>query len=179
MLVWVTPGEPRGHSRKRLEISWLFRVAHASASRELDSDVFHKKRQVFDTPRLLGGRRQRALRGSHEHALWVEGRHSANGNFGSKADATLMFAMGGKRTWAHAQPRNLQRKLNRRGLTIAGLLDETRRSLATLYLRSPARTVSEVADLVGYSSVSSFSRWFTDQLGVSPSNWRRNDRTIG
>jgi len=77
------------------------------------------------------------------------------------------------------QPRNLQRQLNRRGLTFAGLLDETRRSLATLYLLSPARTVSEVADLVGYSSVSSFSRWFTDQLGVSPSNWRRNHRTIG
>ena len=71
-------------------------------------------------------------------------------------------------------PRALQRQLNRGGRTFAGLLDETRRSLATLYLRSPGRTVSEVADLVGYSSVSSFTRWFTDQLGVSPSNWRRN-----
>lgn len=76
------------------------------------------------------------------------------------------------------QPRALQRHLREAGASFAGLLDETRRALAMFYLRSPGRTVSEVADLIGYSSVSSFSRWFTDQLGVTPSCWRRTEKYL-
>jgi AraC-like DNA-binding protein len=70
-------------------------------------------------------------------------------------------------------PRSLQRQLQQAGVQFASLLEDARRSLAALYLRSPARTVSEAAELVGYSSVSSFSRWFTAQFGLSPTKWRR------
>lgn len=71
------------------------------------------------------------------------------------------------------QPRALQRELHGDALTFAELLDETRRDLAKLYLANADRSVSEVAALIGYASASSFSRWFTDQFGLSPSAWRR------
>jgi AraC-like DNA-binding protein len=74
------------------------------------------------------------------------------------------------------QSRALQRELNDDDLTFAELLNETRRDLAKAYLTNPNRTVSEVATLVGYSSASSFSRWFSDEYGISPSRWRRAQR---
>lgn len=71
------------------------------------------------------------------------------------------------------EPRTLQRMLDAHGMTFATLLNETRRSLAARHLASRARTVSEVASLTGYSSISAFTRWFTDQFGRSPATWRR------
>ena len=70
------------------------------------------------------------------------------------------------------QPRALQRALSALGLTFGELLDRTRRDLAKAYLANRGRPISEVAALIGYSSVSSFSRWFADQFGCSPSHWQ-------
>jgi AraC-like DNA-binding protein len=54
--------------------------------------------------------------------------------------------------------RTMQRKLRQEGTSFRELLDETRERLAVQYLEDSTMTVSEVAYLLGFSEVSSFSR---------------------
>ena len=68
--------------------------------------------------------------------------------------------------------RSLQRRLDDEGHPFAVLLDEVRRELATAYLAGSARSVTSVAGLLGYSSPSSFTRWFAGAFGLSPLAWR-------
>src|SRR6185436_16070979 len=70
-------------------------------------------------------------------------------------------------------PRSLQRQLRREESSFAKLLDEVRREMAQNYL-SALRHVTLVAQLTGYRSTGSFTRWFTAQFGRSPIEWRRN-----
>jgi AraC-like DNA-binding protein len=73
-------------------------------------------------------------------------------------------------------PRALQRQLEREGRTFATLLNEARRELALRYLASPAHSVGNVAQLTGYSTPSSFSRWFATEFDMSPAAWRAEER---
>lgn len=72
--------------------------------------------------------------------------------------------------------RSLQRRLDEEGLQFAELLSVVRQELATAYLSNSARPVTSVAALLGYSSPSSFTRWFAGAFGVSPQAWRANKR---
>lgn len=74
--------------------------------------------------------------------------------------------------------RSLQRSLAAEGLTFAALLDEVRRELAKRYLSNSQRSLTETAESLGYAKLSSFSRWFTQQLGSSPSEWRKSQLSI-
>ena len=69
-------------------------------------------------------------------------------------------------------PRALQRMLDKEDTTFGDLLNEARRQLATRYLSNPVQAISSVAEWTGYSSNSSFTRWFVGEFGVSPSEWR-------
>ena len=73
-------------------------------------------------------------------------------------------------------PRALQRHLEREGRTFGTLLNEVRRELALRYLSSPANSVGAVAQMTGYTTPSSFSRWFTGEFGMSPAQWRAEER---
>jgi AraC-like DNA-binding protein len=73
-------------------------------------------------------------------------------------------------------PRSLQRQLEREGRTFAILLNEVRRELALRYLASPTHSVSSVAQMTGYATPSSFSRWFAGEFGMSPAQWRAEER---
>jgi AraC-like DNA-binding protein len=73
-------------------------------------------------------------------------------------------------------PRTLQRLLEREGCTFGELLDEIRRELAQRHLAEPTRQVAAVAELVGYRTPSSFTRWFTAEFGLSPAAWRAQAR---
>jgi AraC-like DNA-binding protein len=64
--------------------------------------------------------------------------------------------------------RSMQRKLNARGVTFRKLLDETRRQLAEQYLKDSTLSVSEIAYLLGFAEVSSFSRAFRRWTGHAP-----------
>lgn len=68
--------------------------------------------------------------------------------------------------------RTLQRRLVRNGTTFKKLLDDARHSLALLYLESPERSISEIADLLGFSCASSFTRACRRWTGISPQGWR-------
>ncbi|MCY1314272.1 hypothetical protein D9M70_648940 [compost metagenome] len=48
-----------------------------------------------------------------------------------------------------------------------------RRDLVLRYMENPRYSLSRIADLLGYSVASSFTRWFTCQFGKSPAAWRR------
>ena len=72
--------------------------------------------------------------------------------------------------------RSLQRRLDEEGLQFAELLSGVRQDLAAAYLSNSARPVTSVAALLGYSSPSSFTRWFAGSFGVAPQVWRANQR---
>lgn len=69
-------------------------------------------------------------------------------------------------------PRTLQRQLEQAGESFSALMNEVRRELAVRYLSNRRYTVSEVADLVGFSEISAFSRWFSTEFGKPPTRWR-------
>ena len=68
--------------------------------------------------------------------------------------------------------RSLQRALEREGTTFVELLNKGRRELALRYLSNGSQSVTSVAELTGYSSISAFGRWFGSEFGVSPREWR-------
>jgi AraC-like DNA-binding protein len=72
--------------------------------------------------------------------------------------------------------RMLQRQLEKEGTTFAILLNEVRRDLALRYLANSNHSVTEVSLLLGYSALSSFSRWFTLEFGKPPAAWRSAKR---
>ncbi|SAL61001.1 AraC family transcriptional regulator [Caballeronia choica] len=69
-------------------------------------------------------------------------------------------------------PRTLQRQLEQTGNSFSSLVNEVRASLALRYLSHRHFSVSDVADLVGFSEISAFSRWFSAEFGKPPSRWR-------
>ncbi len=73
-------------------------------------------------------------------------------------------------------PRMLQRLLEKEGATFAALMNEIRRELAVRYLSTSNHSVTDVGMLLGYSTLSSFSRWFAVEFGKSPAAWRSAER---
>ena len=68
--------------------------------------------------------------------------------------------------------RTLQRKLGDLGLTYRTLLEKTRYDLALRYLDDPARSVTDITFLLGFSEQSAFSRAFKRWNGKAPSEYR-------
>ena len=76
--------------------------------------------------------------------------------------------------------RTLQRRLNDEGGEFTRLLNDIRRELAVRYVANGKLPLGRVAGLVGYSRQSSFSRWFSEEFGSSPTEWRRQlDPPVG
>lgn len=68
--------------------------------------------------------------------------------------------------------RTLRRKLNDAGTTYQAVLDSIRESLAKDYLKNSQWTISEIADMLGYSEPSNFKRAFKRWSGFTPSEFR-------
>ena len=69
--------------------------------------------------------------------------------------------------------RTLQRRLDEEGASFGRILTETRRELAQRHLAERQRSLTDVATLLGYSQLSSFTRWFSSEFGVTPTMWRK------
>src|SRR5262249_10912818 len=67
--------------------------------------------------------------------------------------------------------RTLQRRLAEEGTSFVELVNQARRDLACTYLRESPWSVTEVAFLLGFADVSSFSRAFRRWTGLSPSEF--------
>jgi AraC-like DNA-binding protein len=69
--------------------------------------------------------------------------------------------------------RTLHRHLGEHGETFSTLLDEVRAELAEQYLVNGGRySLSDISQLLGFAAPSGFSRWFRQEYGCSPSEWR-------
>lgn len=74
------------------------------------------------------------------------------------------------------QPRTLQRRLDEQGQPFGAILSAIRNRQATRLLANPRLTVTEVAQLSGYASLSAFTRWHTRTFGLSPQHIRKQRR---
>jgi AraC-like DNA-binding protein len=72
--------------------------------------------------------------------------------------------------------RTFQRKLTAEGQSFGSLLNEARRELAVRYLTNSNQSITMIAQLTGYSALSSFTRWFIAEFGVPPGKWRRTNQ---
>jgi AraC-like DNA-binding protein len=75
-------------------------------------------------------------------------------------------------------PRTLQRLLGREKRSFGTLLNDVRRELALRYLSSSTHSVSSIAQLTGYATPSSFTRWFCAEFGTAPATWRAEERQV-
>lgn len=85
---------------------------------------------------------------------------------GGASLATTALALG-------FHPRTLQRRLEQAGQPFAAILEAVRRRQASRHLANARLNVTEVAELVGYASVSAFTRWHTRSYGMAPRHRRR------
>ncbi|MES2443519.1 MAG: AraC family transcriptional regulator [Pseudomonadota bacterium] len=72
--------------------------------------------------------------------------------------------------------RTLQRLLEKEGHSFATLLGGVRRELVLDYLTNSSHSLGEIARMIGYSTPSSFNRWFYSEFGLTPSAWRAGER---
>lgn len=73
--------------------------------------------------------------------------------------------------------RTLHRRLAERGYRFRDLLEATRREMAEAYLRDEQLSLAEVALLLGYSEQSPFSHAFKRWTGMTPLDWRKQQRS--
>jgi AraC-like DNA-binding protein len=66
-------------------------------------------------------------------------------------------------------PRTLARRLSAEGSSFAVILDEIRSALAHRYLADRTLPISQIAWLVGYTEIGTFTRAFQRWTGMSPS----------
>jgi len=69
--------------------------------------------------------------------------------------------------------RTLHRHLQRNGQTFSDILDAVRSDLAIKYLTQYERPLKDLAELLGFSEPSAFSRWFGRRFGCSATVWRQ------
>lgn len=70
--------------------------------------------------------------------------------------------------------RTLQRELDGEGLNFSDLLSEVRSDLAQRYIGNVRYPVGQIAAMLGYSSHSAFTRWFSARFGCPPETWRED-----
>jgi AraC-like DNA-binding protein len=75
--------------------------------------------------------------------------------------------------------RTLQRRLKEDNCTFNDLINDVRRDLVIRYLENPAYSLGQIADMLGYSMASSFTRWFITQFGMPPASWRSAQKKDG
>jgi AraC-like DNA-binding protein len=68
--------------------------------------------------------------------------------------------------------RTVHRHLQQEGQTFSTLVDSVRAELVTRHIENGDRSLASVAELLGFSALSAFSRWFKTRFGCSVSEWR-------
>jgi len=82
-------------------------------------------------------------------------------------------SMGQVSRYLGIRPRVLQRYLAARGETFSSIVHATRARLAERYLPNERYSLTDVSQLLGFEAPSAFSRWFRQQFGTTPKEWRR------
>lgn len=72
----------------------------------------------------------------------------------------------------------INRRLAAQGETFSSILNDVRAELAQRYIATDRKPLTQTAELLGFAGLPSFSRWFRDTFGTSPTAWREHhDRT--
>jgi AraC-like DNA-binding protein len=74
--------------------------------------------------------------------------------------------------------RTLQRRLDESHANFSDLINGVRRDLVIRYLNNPGYSLGRIADMLGYSMPSSFTRWFIAQFGMPPAAWRSANKIV-
>jgi AraC-like DNA-binding protein len=74
------------------------------------------------------------------------------------------------------RPRALQQSLADERQSFSSIVHTTRAHQAERYLPNDRYSLTEVSQLLGFGAPSAFSRWFHQQFGTSPTEWRRRAR---
>jgi AraC-like DNA-binding protein len=69
--------------------------------------------------------------------------------------------------------RTLQRHLQQDGQSFSAILDGIRCDLAIKYLSHYHQPLKDLAELLGFSELSVFSRWFAHRFGCTATSWRQ------
>lgn len=72
--------------------------------------------------------------------------------------------------------RTLQRRLEEDGETFSGTLNSVRRELVLRYMENRQYKLQVVGRLLGFSTPSSFTRWFSAEFEMAPRAWRNTLR---
>jgi len=72
--------------------------------------------------------------------------------------------------------RTLQRRLEASQTSFSILINDVRKALVFRYLKNMNYSLGQVSDILGYSMPSSFTRWFINQFGISPTAWRNSNK---
>jgi AraC-like DNA-binding protein len=75
-------------------------------------------------------------------------------------------------------PRTLQRRLAAQGITFKDLVIELRMELACQLLEGTNMPMGQLAQRVGYTEASAFTRAFRQHKGKTPKRWRKEKRTF-
>lgn len=66
----------------------------------------------------------------------------------------------------------LHKKLREEGVTFAHLLEQVRREKALAYMKDKTKPLVEIAEQLGFSELSAFSRAFKRWMGTPPAEYR-------
>lgn len=69
--------------------------------------------------------------------------------------------------------RTVHRRLAKEGLTFSQVLDSIRADFAARWVAGQRYNFTQIAEMLAFSTPSSFSRWFSQQFGMSPRTWRK------
>ena len=72
--------------------------------------------------------------------------------------------------------RTLHRQLGAENLSFSHVLDQVRSDLVKRHLHESDLPLGEVAELLGFAGLSSFSHWFRTHFGCSASQWRSQQK---
>lgn len=72
--------------------------------------------------------------------------------------------------------KTLQRRLKAEQTTFSSLLNDIRNDQAKKYLTNKWRSISEISYLLGFTEPSNFARWFKDEFGISPVQYRKDQK---
>lgn len=75
----------------------------------------------------------------------------------------------------HVTVRTLQRQLDDEQESFSNLINNARRELAIRYIENSPHSLGHIAELLGYSTQTSFTRWFKTEFGVAPTRWQGAD----
>ena len=156
LLSWPRPAVSATHLRVlRVEPDFL---------QEVDGVVFRRR----DLDRALPRANHMVARVLEHHLPVVEADRSADLVASVRSQIAFTLANGRCSTETVAarlgvDKRTLHRRLTARGQKFTRIVDEVRRELANKHLREGVRSLTEISEILGFSSLSAFSRWRRDR----------------